>query len=116
MLEEFLGDIGIYEPGQSIADAGLLDRFSDWCKAQVVNDDDFAYFAARVAAFICEYVIERHAAERYVAERRILLRLPIDVSRGVYRELDPYSVAVDLIRERQDLKDFLNLLCGRQNA
>jgi hypothetical protein len=112
MLEEFLGDVGIYRPGQPIADVQLRDRFSDWIDAQEIGEEDFWYLVSRVGAFICEYLIEGHAALRYIEGKHILLRLPIDVSQGLYRDFDPYAVAVGLVRERQSLKDFLDILCN----
>jgi hypothetical protein len=111
MLEEFLGDVGIFQPGQPIADVQLRDRFSDWLDAQVIGEEDFSYVAARVAAFICEYLIEGHSAVRSIAGQRILLRLPIDASQGVHRDFEPYAVAAGLVRERQSLKEFLDVLC-----
>jgi hypothetical protein len=112
MLEEFLGDIGIYHPGQPIADVQLRDRFSDWLDAQEIREEDSWYVVARVAAFICEYLIEGRAAMRYIESKHILLRLPIDAPRGVYRDFDPYAIAVNLVRERRSLKGFLDAICG----
>lgn len=112
MLEEFLTDLGMFHHGQRIADSELLKRLSDWVKVQVVQDDDFSYLVARMAAFICEYLIDGYSAERYVRNERIWLRLPIDASRGVSREFDPYAVAVSLVRERGDLEKFLKALCA----
>jgi hypothetical protein len=34
------------------------------------------------------------------------------VATGVYREFEPYAVAVGLVRDRQRLKKFLSILCG----
>lgn len=112
MLAEFLDEIGIYRPGQPIADVQLRDRFSDWLDAQQIGEDDVWYVVARVAAFICEYLIEGHSAVRYIVEKRILLRLPVDASQDVYRDFDPYAVAASLVRERRSLKEFLGALCG----
>jgi len=108
MLEEFLGDVGIYTPGQPIADVRLRDRFSDWIDSQEVGDEDFCYLAARIAAFMCEYLIEGRGATRFVEGQQILLRLPINIPQSVYREFDPYAVAAGLVRERQSLKKFLD--------
>jgi len=112
MLEEFLGDVGIYHPGQPIADGHLRDRFSDWIHGQEIREEDFWYLVARVGAFICEYLIEGHAAIRYMEGKHILLHLPIDAARGVYRDFDPYAVAVSVVRKRHSLKEFLEALCG----
>lgn len=111
MLEEFLTDVGIYHPGQPIADVHLRDRFSDWIDQQETREEDFWYLVSAVAAFICEYLIDGHAAIRYIEGGHILLRLPTDASQGVYHEFDPYAVAVSLVRERQNLKEFLDILC-----
>lgn len=107
MLEEFLRDVGIYQPGRPIADVRLRDQFSDWIDAQEIREEDFWYVVARVAAFICEYLIEANVAVRFIEGKYVLLRLPIDASQGVYRDFDPYAVAVSLVRERQSLKEFL---------
>jgi hypothetical protein len=37
MLEEFLSDVGIYQPGQPIADPQLLERFSNWLAVAVYS-------------------------------------------------------------------------------
>lgn len=111
MLEEFLSDVGIYHPGQPISDVQLRDRFSDWINEQEIREEDICYLVSRVAAFICEYLIDGHSAMRFIEGRHILLRLPIDASQGVYRDFDPYAVAVGLVRERRSLKEFLDILC-----
>lgn len=116
MLEEFLGDIGIFRPGQAICDPYLRDRFSEWVSAQVVTEDDVFYLAARVAAFMCEYLIDGRSAERHVEKRRIMLRLPIDASKGVYRDFDPYVLSVDLVREKGNLAQLLKVLCDGPDA
>lgn len=111
MVEEFLGHVGIYRPGQPIANVQLRDRFSDWIDAQEIREEDLWYLVSRVGAFICEYLIDGHSATRFIEGRHILLRLPIDASQGVYRDFDPYGVAVGLVRERRSLKEFLDILC-----
>jgi hypothetical protein len=112
MLEEFLSDVGICRPGQPIADVRLRDQFSDWIDAQEIGEDDLWYLVARVAAFICEYLIEGHSAIRFIDGKHILLRMPIDAAQGVYRDFDPYAVAVGVVRDRHSLKEFLHVLCG----
>lgn len=111
MLEEFLTDLGMYHPGQSLAAPRLLDDFSDWIDAQTVRGDDFWYLAVRVASFICEYLIASRGAVRYVEGKRIMIRLPVDTGKGIWRAFDPYEVAVGLVRERRSLKGFLDDLC-----
>ncbi len=72
MLEEFLGDVGIYHPSQPIADVRLRDQFSDWIDEQEIREEDFCYLVSRVAAFICEYLIDGHNATRFIEGRHIL--------------------------------------------
>jgi len=63
------------------------------------------YLAARLAAFICEYLIQTGLGERVVEDGRILMRTPI---RGlVQREFDPYAVAIAMATNRLSLKVFL---------
>jgi hypothetical protein len=112
MLEWFLEQVGIYRRGHPIADVRLRDSFSDWLDAQQIREEQFAYVASRVAAFICEYLIEGHTAVRFIEGNHILLSLPIDASQGVYRAFDPYAVAVDLVQNRKSLKEFLDFLCS----
>lgn len=109
MLEDFLSDVGIYRQGERIADLRLRDQFSDWLDAQNIREDDFWYVVSRVAAFICEYLIEGHGAIRYIDNKHIMLRLPVDAAHGVYRDFDPSAVAVTLVRDRKSLKEFLNV-------
>jgi hypothetical protein len=111
MLEWFLTELGIYQPGEPIADIRLRDQFSDWLDRQEIHEDDFWYVVTRVGAFICEYLIEGYSAVRFAEGKHVLLRLPIDASQGVYRDFDPYAVAVTLVRERKSLKELLGVLC-----
>lgn len=107
MLEDFLCKIGIYQPGERIADVQLLEWFSDWIDEQEFAEADYYHLASRIAAFICEYLIEGHSAIRFIKGRKIILRQPIDRSQGVYRDFEPYSVALGLIKNRKSLKIFL---------
>jgi hypothetical protein len=110
MLEEFLSDVGLYQPGQRIADPELLERFSHWLAAQDVPEDAFFYLVARVNAFIQEYMIEGHSCSRRIEGNRILLCQPIDAAQGVFREFDTMPVAVGVVRDRSSLKQFLDVL------
>jgi hypothetical protein len=110
MLEEFLVDAGIYRRGDPIADPQLLERFSNWLSRQHVPDDAFFWLAARVNAFIQEYMIEGHSAFRRIDGNQILLVQPIDAAHGVYREFDTIPVAAGIVRDRSSLKEFLDML------
>jgi hypothetical protein len=112
MLEEFLSVVGIYREGDQIADSRLLGRFSDWLTTVEVGEDDVWFLVARIAVFICEYAIDLNGATRHIEGKRILLRLAVDKSQGVYRDFDPYEAAVGIVRERKSLKDFVSAICG----
>jgi hypothetical protein len=66
--------------------------------------------ASRLAAFICEYLVEVRSGQRIIAGGRILMRVP--TQEGVLREFDPYAVAVGLAAKRSTLKAFLDTLCS----
>jgi hypothetical protein len=110
MLEEFLGDIGLHRAGAPLDLPRLLASFSRWVDAQEVTEDDRIYLAARLAAFICEYLIEVCSGQRVIEGGRILMRLPIQ--EGLLRELDPHAVAVGMVTDRSSLKTFLDVLCS----
>jgi hypothetical protein len=110
MLEEFLGDIGLHHAGTPLDLPRLLEPFSRWLDAQEVTEDDRSYLASRLAAFICEYLIDVCAAQRAIADGRILIRVPIQD--GILREFDPYAVAVGMATNRNSLKEFLDGLCS----
>ncbi len=61
MLEDFLSDIGLHRAGMPLDFRQVLEPFSRWVDAQEVTDNDRCYLASRLAAFICEYLIELHS-------------------------------------------------------
>ena len=105
MLAEFLGDLGFHREGQPLDLASVLSPFSEWVDQQEITEDDRFYLASRLAAFICEYLIDNHSAERLIRDAKIFIRLP--VAKGVQKEFDPYAVAVGMTTTRNSLKDFL---------
>jgi hypothetical protein len=110
MLEQFLIDIGLHRAGTQMNLAELLEPFSHWVDAQQLTEDDQYYLASRLAAFICEYLIEVCSGQRVIAGGRILMRLPIQ--EGIVREFDPYAVAVGMATNRNSLKEFLDILAS----
>jgi hypothetical protein len=110
MLEEFLCDIGLHRADTPLNLTQLLEPFSSWVDAQDVTEEDRFYLAARLAAFICEYLVEVRSAERVIEGGRILLRVPIQ--EGVLREFDPYAVAIGMTTNRDSLKEYLDILCS----
>ncbi|MCE9526360.1 MAG: hypothetical protein K8R36_09935 [Planctomycetales bacterium] len=110
MLEQFLIDIGLHHAGLPLDFPSLLDPFSRWLDAQDVTEDDRFFIASRLAAFICEYLIDVHAGQRVIEGGRILMRVPLH--EGVLREFDPYAVAVNMATSRNSLGRLLVALCS----
>jgi hypothetical protein len=106
MLQQFLCDIGIHRAGFPLDFPALLEPFSRWVDAQEVAEDARFHLASRLAAFMCEYLIEVRGAQRVIEGGRILLRIP--VLRAVFREFDPFAVAVGMATNRNSLKAFLD--------
>ncbi len=109
MLEEFLSEIGLHRAGYPLDFPRLLEPFSRWVEAQEVTEDDRFYLAARLGAFIGEYLIEVRSGERVIVDGRILMCVPIQ--EGIQREFDPYAVAIGLATNRSTLEQFLESLC-----
>ena len=109
MLEEFLSDIGLHRPGSPLDLRRLLEPFSRWVDAQEVTEDDRFYLAARLAAFICEYLVDVRSGQYVIVDGRVFMRVPIQ--EGVMREFDPYAAAFDMATNRSSLKRFLEILC-----
>ncbi len=105
MIEEFLRDLGLLSEAQPLDLSAVLTPFSEWADRQDVAEEDRFYLASRLAAFMCEYLIDHHRGERSIVDGRILIRLP--VVNGVRREFDPYAVAVGMATNRNSLEVFL---------
>lgn len=112
MLEDFLTRIGMYGPGQRIADERLLKQFSDWLAVQDVTEDLFHPLVARVNAFIQEYMVEGHSAIRRIVGEKILLYRLMDPARGEYRKFDTIPLAADIVRNHGSLKDLIHAMCA----
>jgi hypothetical protein len=110
MLEEFLRDIGLHREGTLLDLSRLMEPFNRWVDAQEITEEDRFYLASRLAAFICEYLIDVHSGQRVIAGGRILMR--VSVQEGIMREFDPYAVAVGMATNRNSLKAFLDTLCS----
>jgi hypothetical protein len=108
MLEEFLTDVGLHQAGRPLDLSQLLEPFSDWVDAQGLAEADRFYLASRLAAFICEYLIEVGSGQRIIEDGRILMR--IRIQDGVLREFDPYAVAVGMTSNRKSLKAILDAM------
>jgi hypothetical protein len=106
MLEEFLSDVGLYRSDSPLDCAQLLEPFSNWIDAQEVTEGDRYYLASRLAAFICEYLIQVRSGSRVIEGGRIKMRIPLQ--QGIVREFDPYAVAISLATNRDSLKAFLD--------
>jgi len=110
MLEDFLSSVGLHRIGLPLSLSPLLEPFSRWVDEQVVTQEDRIYLASRLAAFICEYLIEVRSGQRVIESGRILMR--VTIQEGVVREFDPYTVAVGMVTNRNSLKAFLDALCS----
>lgn len=108
MLTEFLQDIGLHRGGSDLDLAAHLEPFSKWVAEQTVEEDDRFYLASRIGAFICEFLVDHHAAERRIEGKQILIRMP--VAESVARDFDPYSVALGITDGNGTLADFLSAL------
>jgi hypothetical protein len=105
MLDDILCRIGLHRQGDVLDFKYLLDPFSKWLSQQDVQPNDVSFLVSVVAAFICEYLIKHGSAERHIVGRYIRLQLPMQT--GISREVDPYAVALGIVKERGDLNDFL---------
>lgn len=110
MLTEFLCIIGLHSETDALDLSKLLGEFSNWIEIQTVEEEDRFFLASRVGAFICEYMIDSGLAERMIVDNRIVLRMPIDDQ--VFREFDPYPVALGIVDKKSTLQQFLDALCG----
>jgi hypothetical protein len=110
MLEEFLIDIGLHRAGTQMNLAELLEPLSRWVDAQVLAEDDRYFLASRLAAFICEYLIEVCSGQRVIEGGCILMH--VRIQEGIVREFDPYAIAVGMATNRNGLKEFLDILAS----
>ncbi|MDB4614645.1 hypothetical protein OAH18_03040 [bacterium] len=111
MLTEFLCDVGLHQDSDNLDLARVRDPFSAWVEQQTVTDDDRFYLASRLGAFICEYLIDCHNAERAIVENRIVVRMLVDDT--IAREFEPYPIAIGIADKKQTLTLFLAELCGQ---
>lgn len=108
MVTDILQNIGLHTPGRPLDLAGLLDAFSQWAEVQEICPEDTAFMTALIGAFICEFLVDHHAAIRVVHGGRIVLQLPIQ--NGISREFDPYAVAAGLVQNHGSVALFLRKL------
>jgi hypothetical protein len=110
MLEDFLQMIGLHRVGTAIDFPAIIEPFCNWLEAQTVTEDDRFYVSARLAAFICEYLVDVKSAVRLIDRGRIVLRVPIE--QGIMREFDPYSVALGMFDDLRSFRTFLTLMAS----
>ena len=91
MLEQFLADVGLHDVRKPLDLRVTLEGFDSWLRTQDVNQDDVAYLAAQLGAYLSLYLVDFHGAEQVVVDERILIRVP--VTAGVCREFDAYKLA-----------------------
>jgi hypothetical protein len=108
MLVDVLRDIGLHTSDQPLDLRALLDPFSHWVETQDVRQEDTAFLAGLIGAFICEFLMEHHSTTRVVRDSRIFLQMP--VQSGVWREFDPYEVALGMAQSHGSVTLFLKKL------
>ena len=106
MLDDVLGRIGIHQSGTTLNLASLRHPFSEWVQRQQIAPQDFSFMVSLIGAFISEYLIAHHNAQRYIEGDRIYLSMPFD--HGIVRSFDPYASSAGLLREQKSLDDFLS--------
>lgn len=111
MLTEFLCDVGLHRDGDELDLARVRDPLSAWIEQQTITDDDRFYLASRLGAFICEYLIDCHDADRAIVAGRIVMRMRVKDS--VAREFEPYPIAIAIADKEMTLTQFLAELCGQ---
>ena len=111
MLVDLLRNIGLYRDDTPLDLSRTLEPFSRWVAEQTIEEADRLWLVSRLGAFICEYLIDHHSAERRIDHNRILMRIP--VTNGVTREFDPYAVAFAVTDRNVTLLDFLATLTAR---
>lgn len=110
MLDDMLPHIGLWPAFVPLDLSVLLEPFSNWVETQQVHDDDRAFLASLIGAFICEYLKEYHSAETIVRGDRIYIRIVFDPEQNVAREFEPYRVAWDISGKQSSLSLFIHTL------
>jgi hypothetical protein len=104
MITDFLKLLGLAEnEGDLVAAA---EPFSAWVEEQEITKEDFGFLASRVAAFICEYFIQKSGARVDEVDNTVQLSIPLgeDVSQSV----DPYFFAALVAQKQLTLKQALD--------
>ena len=91
MLEEFLEDIGLHRAGAPLDLRAVLSELDRWLEAQQVAEEDVAFLAAQLGAYMCLYLVDHYGAKQVIVENKIIVQVPVVA--GVVRELEPYKLA-----------------------
>lgn len=106
MLTEFFMIIGLHNDTSPIRLEALLEPFNEWIDSQEIPEEKQIFLASRLGAFICEYLIENCSGQRVIENGRIVMRVP--VQDGTFREFDPYTVAIEMAKGKNTLKEFVS--------
>jgi hypothetical protein len=109
MLLKFVRDTGLHRGYLPLDYPRLLEPLSRWVAAQEITEDNRSFLAARLGAFIVEYLIDARLGDCVIVDDRTWMRVRTWV--GVMREFDPHAAAVELLTNRRNLKEFLVSLC-----
>jgi hypothetical protein len=91
MLEEFLEDVGLHRAGAPLDLRAVLPGLDRWLEAQDVAEEDVAFLAAQLGAYMCLYLVDHCGAKQVIVENKIVVQVPVVA--GVIRELEPYQLA-----------------------
>lgn len=108
MVSEFLMQLGLVDPGTPLRFDALAEPFSKWISDQEIGRDDIPFVAARVAAFVGEYLVETRAASYSVENNRIAMIVPLE--QGIVRQYELYPFAMSVTEKRISLADLLQRL------
>lgn len=114
MLTEILQDVGLHRDGDDLDLAKMLEPFSRWGTEQTIEEEDRFYLASRLGAFIYEFLIDNHSAERRIEGTHILMRMPLADSEA--RDFDPYVVALGVADGKVTLAEFLFTLTASNGS
>ena len=100
MISEFLEFLGMSEKGETNL-IKSLDPFSAWVSEQEVNHDNYGYLVSRVAAFFCQYYVQKCGASIKEVNNTIQLTLPLGEEAS--QSIDPYFFASAVAKKQMTL-------------
>ncbi len=90
MITEFMELLGMSSNG-NVDFVKTLKPFSKWVSSQEVTNDNFSHLVSRLAAFICQYYVQKSGASVGVINNSV--HLTLSLGDGVTQSIDPYFFA-----------------------